>query len=325
MPHRLVTLILTLCVIAAACGDDGGDDPAADPADDTTTSTTEVEADGAEEPLPDNLADLVGPSPGLDPGAAQQWYLDREVERQEALVACMDEAGFEYVPVDPAELSESPWDADIPWESDEWVATYGFGASTLRYPSSVLGPDLVGYDDQPDDAEPHPNQVYVQGLPEDEQEAWSAARTDCDARAWQDSQSENLAAAFNERFADELAAMYDAVRDDPRYQQILEDVRACVRETGVEYVDHETTLNAIEERLAPLDPVIADGTLDEATRAELAAIQQEEIAVATAVADCDGRFLSDNPDYQALLAEHEAEFIAEHEDQLRDFLSQADA
>ena len=70
-----------------------------------------------------------------------------------------------------------------------------------------------------------------------------------------------------------------------------------------------------------LRPDVPYALFDDAVRTELAAIQQEEVAVATAVADCDGRFLSDNPAYRELLAEHEADFIAEHEDELRDFLA----
>lgn len=321
MPRRLLTLALTLCVLAAACGDDdGGDEPAAEPGDATTTSS----ADGAaEEPLPDSLQELVGPVPGLDPVAAQQWYIDREAERQEAMVACMDEAGFEYVPSDPAEQAEPPWDTDIEWESDEWVETYGFGASTLRYPASVVGPDLVGYPDTEDESEPHPNQVYVEGLSEEDQQAWGAARSDCDASTWRDSQATNLAAAFNERFSTEITEMYEALRDDPRYDEVLDEIRSCVAAAGIDYEDHETTLNAIEERLVPLDDAVLGGNLDDGVRTELAAIQQEEIAVATAVADCDGRFLSDNPAYRELLAEHEADFITQHEDELRDFLADA--
>lgn len=321
MPHRLVVIILALCVVAASCGDDDGTDPGAE-GEDTTTSTT-TEGGDEEEPLPTSLAELVGPVPSMDAGAAQQWYLDREVERQEAMAECMADAGFEYVPIDPAELSETPWSAEIEWESSEWVETYGFGASTLRFPQAVVGPTLVGYTDPANDAEPHPNQVYVDGLSEEDREAWSAALSDCDSSTWSSSQSENLAAAFNERFSQEITAMYDEMRDDPRYEDIHAEVRSCVSEAGFDYVDHETFLNDIEARLAPLDEEARQGALSPAAIEELGRIQADEIAVATAVDDCGGRFLSENPAYQDLVAEYEASFIAEHEDALRDFLAEA--
>jgi hypothetical protein len=320
MPYRIGTLLVAVCILAAACGDDGGE-PAAD--DDTSTTTAPTDDGGSgEDPLPTTLAELLGPAPSLDAGAAQQWYLDREVERQEAMVECMAEAGFDYVPIDPAELADSPWSAEIPWESEEWVGTYGFGASTLRYPQSTVGPDLVGYVDVAEETEPHPNQTYVAGLSADEQAGWTAALNDCDADTWESSQSENLAAAFNEQFGAEVTAMYDALAADPRYEQVHADVQACVQQAGFDYVDHETTLNAIEARLVPLDEQASTGALSPEALAELAAIQSDEVAVATAVADCGGRFLSENADYQDLVAEYEAAFIAEHEEALRAFLDE---
>lgn len=322
MPIRSAVLVLVLCLLAAACGDDGGDPSADEPGTTSTTVDGGGDGDGEGDPLPTSLADLLGPSPGLDAGAAQQWYLDREVERQESMVACMAEAGFEYVPIDPAELSESPWAAEIEWESDEWVRTYGFGASTLRYPQSLVGPDLVGYVDEQAEPEPHPNQTYVAGLSADEQAAWSAALNDCDASTWASSQSENLAAAFNERFATEITAMYDALAADPRYQAVHDDVRECVRTAGFDYTDHESALAAIEERLVPLDDAASSGVLSGEQLATLGSIQADEVALAVAVDECGGRFLSENADYQALVAEYEADFIAAHDEALREFLAQ---
>lgn len=321
--RRGLAAALALSLGVAACTGGGGDDADEDRPDEPTSTSTSTSI-AEEVPLPDSLAELVGPVPGLDPGAAQQWYLEREVERQEAMVACMADAGFEYTPIDPAELSEAPWDAQIQWSSEEWVRTYGFGVSTLRYPRSALGPDLVGYVDDAADDEPHPDDVYLESLSEDDRSAWHDAQTDCDSRTWQDSRAENLAAAFNQRFSSEITEMYGDLRDDPRYQQILDGIRSCVDEAGVDYTDHETTLTSIEERLAPVDEAVRTGDLDETARAELAAVQQDEIAVATVVDECGGRFLSDHPAYRDLLSEYESEFIEQHAEELRDFLSQAD-
>lgn len=320
MPHRLAAIVLVLLVAVAACGDDDGSSTAT--ADDGSTTTPTAPA-GGDEPLPSSFAELVGPLPSLDPVAAQQWYLDREAERQEAIAACMADVDAEYVPVDPAEVADAPWSTDVEWASSEWVHTYGFGASTLRFPQSLVGPDLVGFPDEEDDVAPHPNQVHVEALSPEERERWESAYADCDTTTWASSQAQNLAAAFNERFAAELTAMHDALRADARYVSVQADVQACVAAAGVDHVDHESTLADIEARLAPLDEAAMTDGLSADDLAELATIQADEIAVATAVDECGGRFLSANAAYAELVGEYESAFITEHQDALRDFLGDA--
>ena len=83
---------------------------------------------------------------------------------------CMAEKGFEYIPQNPSDFMffGGPPGQDLEPGSTAWIAKYGFGISTQRFPQSMIG-DLVGIPDDmamgPGEIN-DPNQEYVEGLSE---------------------------------------------------------------------------------------------------------------------------------------------------------------
>lgn len=113
-------------------------------------------------------------APLTDPTAAEARFAQQDKARQDAIAACMKDQGFTYVPV--ATEASATSDGGLEYGTEAWVARYGFGISTLRWPQSAVGPDLIGYDDTAsgftgDD----PNQDIVDGLTPPEQQAYYAA------------------------------------------------------------------------------------------------------------------------------------------------------
>jgi predicted small lipoprotein YifL len=156
--------------------------------------------------------------------------------------------------------------------------------------------------------------------------------------------------AFYEEFSDELEAMYERVQADPRMAELDAAWSACMSDQGYDYesptVMYETVYEDFQARVDAIvgpnggyvDP-FAGWTEEEITAfyeektqeeidaffakarskppeydtAALSALQEEEIALAVAAAQCQKDY---DERYQEVNAEYEAEFIAANRDAL---------
>lgn len=211
-----------------------------------------------------------------------------QIEVNERVTACMAAEGFEWLPnpqemqmMDVAEAADG-----LEWGSDEWVAKYGFGISTMAFPQSTVGADLVGSnDDYVQDVEEgaDPNQEYVENLSDSEREAFYAALHGDDRGPDIDPSTmteEEIEAAVDEYYADyvptgcmneaqeeimgfggpgyfqefqdELETMYEQIQDDPRVTEFEQEIAACVADKGLSYSDMQSLYEDLEKRMEPL-------------------------------------------------------------------------
>lgn len=167
---RLLAFTCVAGLALSGCGGDGGEGQ-----DDGTTDsgTTGQASDDGEELSP--LEEYMGENSGFASGGRMTVAIssgdlseeDRQRMRQvEELVAtCMEEAGFEYVPVDPfgGETKDDPFADAFALPPDEFAREYGYGMTTLMDP------------DGPDEEVTDPNQEIRDGLSEGALEAYNQA------------------------------------------------------------------------------------------------------------------------------------------------------
>lgn len=195
-------------------------------------------------------------------------------EREEALAACMAEAGFVYHPTAwvPPEAGVDPT-----W-NEEYVTTYGYGITT--------DPPVV-------EREPTPNEEYLASLSPAAREAYGMALNGttnpalandggCYARlAELDSDNGQPVPALVQQIWEEIARRTEQkVDSDPRTVAARERISDCVADAGGEPYDvtQDSAASQVEERVAALGEAPGGE--------ELAALQRWEIAVATAEFTC---------------------------------------
>jgi hypothetical protein len=264
---RWITVLLVPVLAATACGSDG---------DGTDASET------APSPIAEFLGEEAGPP---DDETFRQEILDEEQARQEAIAACMQEEGFDYVAYVPdGDAFFGAGDGDVAWGSEEWVARYGFGITTLWFTQEEVGPGLTGSDDSGFDelmAE-DPNQQIFEGLSESEQDAYQVALygdlgqqgvvdqtmddeeaeaqreeialepAGCQGEAFADSASFD----FYRDFGDELEELYQRVESDPRIIEAMQDVSECVAGQGLEFTSMDDVRARFDEHLEAIDAAV---------------------------------------------------------------------
>lgn len=147
IPLRSATAGLLLVALVGCSGDPGtaADDPAA--------------SGSAAEPQPSPLDEFLG---GARTGDQQEADRQVQLEVEAAVATCMQEAGFEYTPVDPEQLMGGFVSfSDTDQRDPEWVSRYGYGISTM----DLQAPDLS------DD----PNNARVEAMTEAERTAYFEA------------------------------------------------------------------------------------------------------------------------------------------------------
>lgn len=295
---------------------------------------------------PETLADLLGPAfDPSDPQAAQAYYLDQERSIQEAIRACMAEAGFEYVPVEwPA--GEIPADASA---EEEVVRTRGFGITTwFGTGTGFVDPGMEQWDD--------PNRAIQASLGADQLQAYRRARygvpdevppsTDvdpatgdqvdvvtgfgsgCEGRAYE------AAYGDQERIFEELEPAFaelDArIESDPRIDDLRRAWSECMASAGFDHRDRRAMLEegvaGLQRRMEEIvgtdafeswTPEQVERFLAEEAGPDVASriedLQSEEIALAVADLGCS----RDHEEaYARVSAEYEDEFIDAHRELL---------
>jgi len=259
--------------VATACGSSDSTSEALTGVGERPTSFEDLEQQSP-------LGDFLGFSFGQDDEMNERF---EEMGREAGRITqqCMAEQGFEYIPENEAIISFNDTVDELPYFSDEWVAKYGFGISTQRFPQSMVG-DLVGFDGPDFFSNPQeftdPNEEYVSSLSPGEAEAYYEAlygfsqgspfdvveEDDFDFEP-SGCQSEGFDAAFDDGpigdidnfFTEFSGAMEDLDRRtlaDPRVVEFNDAVGTCVSEAGLVWVDQEELWGRWESRLNEIQP-----------------------------------------------------------------------
>ncbi len=294
--RRLAMVVPVVMIVASACGgSDAGSDTAAETGEGIVSSP---------------IAEFLGYDTAQlnDPQASQAKFNEDERARQELIAACMKEQGFDYIPVDPSQYSAFSSAGAEEYGSDEWVAKYGFGITTQRWPQSSVGPNLIGYDDAAMNEQStvtDPNQAVVEKMSPEEQPAYYAALygdqasmagdetvseeeatattavaadlsgelSGCQGKAYAESGDQSN--AFYQEFSDELDAMYQRAQNDPRIVEVEKKVSDCVAGKGLQYVNSEELYTSFETDLSAIDEMIQPAA--ELSEEEMAKMSPEEL------------------------------------------------
>ncbi|SDU38676.1 hypothetical protein [Jiangella alkaliphila] len=138
---RLLAFACVAGLVLTGCGDDDGSGGQ----NDGTNGDSADQAGDGEELSP--LEEYMGENSGFAGGgrmtvALSAGDMDEEQRQQmrqveELVAACMQEAGFEYVPVDPfgGDTGEDPFAEAYALPPDEFAREYGYGMTTLMDPN----------------------------------------------------------------------------------------------------------------------------------------------------------------------------------------------
>jgi hypothetical protein len=210
-------------------------------------------------------------------------------DTEAAIAACMSDAGFEYVPIDPVTFREAMSSlAAVPGLSDEeFVSQYGYGFSTLPPVQSF------GAGDE--------NRQIFEDLSEQDKVAYERELWGDNTEATFVFMLENedfegaggcTKAAIEEVFTEEqrnpnFENPFDLqVEQDPRYQAAIEEWSACMAEAGYDYESPEDAEDELLERYNDLTRGAPPETLEGADQEALAELQGEERAIAGADLVC---------------------------------------
>jgi hypothetical protein len=231
-------------------------------------------------------------------GLSEEQFVDH-VERTQALIArCMNEAGFEYIPVDvkTVEAAQARVRRDPGYTRRSYKEKWGLGVTT-RFDKPVRDVGLG------------PNLRIWKSLPKADQEAY--ART-----LWGDDPTADFVFAFDEEdFSDtggctrkavaqvftpaQLKGTYVNPKDvlidkDPRIVEAHGKWSQCMRSRGYNYKwDQDEIIDEYGERLDELLDGDDPQTLTGQRAAALRKLQQEEIAVSLADYECEVKYADD--------------------------------
>lgn len=295
-PIPVLVPVLALALLVSACGSDG-------------SAGTE-----AESPLAEFLGEETfgfGFDIDIDDPATQARLAQDEQERQERVVACMSEQGFEYIPQEQSSFDFASFNDGLDYDSREYAEKYGFGITTQHFPQETVGPDLVGYDDSvfDDIADQDANQEIVDSMDTATQDAYYEAlygaepelEFDFDPETATDEELEQMEDAFAmapqgcfgeaydsgrlnqfyNTFEDEIEAMYEAIEADPRIVEANQDIEDCVADSGYEFSMANGGYGDIYDRFAPrLDEVNAESSgfgFDNLTEEDFETMSEDEL------------------------------------------------
>src|SRR5665647_915933 len=305
---RLLLVVLVVAGLLAGCAasDGPGPTPSSESAQDgqPTTSPSAAPATSSEE----DLLNLFSDGQQL----TDEQTLAQVREFQEGIARCMREAGFEYIPDVPDQLSSG----DDSW-NEEYAATYGFGISIETAPTAPLVPD--------------PNADYVASLSEQGREAYrialegkppdsetppdtSPAALGCYVTVSEQTDAgerppetptlvQDLWMEISENWARKLES-------GPRMTDAAEAVVACVVDAGGSPFDPLVGESAYDQVDRAYQELIAGGEPSEAARAQF---QQWERDVAAAEYRCSAEMIQTA---DAIYAESVREVVGPHRAEL---------
>jgi hypothetical protein len=264
----VAALMIPLNLATAGAPDDSGpstSDPVASPPDGDGQSSGPPPGD------PEFQVDMIL---GLVPEDEMQDYWNEQGDRQQlAIQACMNEAGFEYVPENPEDMIFVDPLAEL--SPLEYAEQWGFGVYTMMDPESspysVVSEDFVW-----------PNQEVVDGLTAAEQNAWFEVNNRCSTDAYTDEDPFR-----NPMVQQAIEDFYTEVESDPRVRSAVEAWRACMEAAGHPFASQDDMYEEMYDsdkqdqfwESEAWEP-------DSADHAEWQSMVEREIGIAVANAEC---------------------------------------
>ncbi len=249
----------------------------------------------AAEPAPEEAREGPGPlsailmSGGMEGDDAAS-VIAEMTTREEAVAACMHEAGFSYAPQipQPDQVTFHPEDAEV-LGPVEFAERYGYG---MWYPPDNGGGIEFAMTEDPEHA------AYLASMSETEAAAYETAlwgpvteegadgsvtrEGGCRDRWSEPPGRDEAERAYLRGVAEEMYAFFDTLAEDPAFDDLNRDWSACLREAGYTFARPEA---AQAEAMATFEAAIAAANY-QLTAAMLAEHGPEEIALATADARC---------------------------------------
>ena len=228
----------------------------------------------------------------------------------------MNSQGFDYVPVDPV-AQQAALVGSRQLSEDEFNQQYGYGITTLyeqRLRQAVAGPnakirDALGPVDQA---------AYDRALYGDDPTATFAVALDTGdftrlGGCLEEATSEVFGGAGRlQTLTSKLDDLDERILADARVVDAIKDWSTCMRRAGYELSSQEdvdTTLQSkLEAIVGPTDDpgTIASGSLPDADRAALQALQREEVDMVKTDIACEEKFVTSVE--EKVRAEYEREF-----------------
>jgi hypothetical protein len=244
----------------------------------------------------------------------EQRFIEQQRRVEELVRECMAREGFDYVPMDPAQMVGS-----FPGEGltgREFAEQYGYGMSTTYEESMDASDEFVD-----------PNADQLEGMSEQERTAWEEAlwgdMTEMPPPAEGDDgevvvdgfgggcQGEASEGVFGDPQSDEFTQLFDdyqeALEGDRRYRDAVDTWRDCMTGEGYDFTEPEDAFEAVDQRMQEIyeatDPTAGMSedeiaaltpeqmedlwsSVPEPDPELLAEVQEFEIAVAVADYDC---------------------------------------
>ncbi|MFI2755140.1 hypothetical protein ACGIF2_17050 [Cellulomonas sp. P22] len=222
-------------------------------------------------------------------------YEKLQVEQENIIAACMQEAGFEYLPQEYSNVS-NPWDEDE-WGTEEFAQKYGYGYSSGS--ESEDGEEAAQVD---------PNADYVAAMSESEQAAywealwgpqqpepvdeeaevtWDWTTAGCYGKASNETYGSANSAYEDPAFVElqeEIGRMYEKISNDPKLTALDAEWSDCMNEAGFDFAKVPEAAASISDAYSALwESADPDGGTDKAAET---ALREKEMATAIADAKC---------------------------------------
>jgi hypothetical protein len=254
---------------------------------------------------------------------------DAQTREREALITtCMQEQGFEYVPMDPASDGSYTVEEDedapvVDWDSEEYAATEGYGVFTYDEEDQPVDEGAEEYVD--------PNEDYVAAMSETERTAFYEAlygpSVPFDEDAPEEAVEYDWTTAGCSGAADHEVAG-DQPYDDPAFSSLMEEMDGLYEEAAADPAmaaldaawsgcmadagfpgfarQPDAAQSIYDEQNSLYESAGADGEYVEPEAAVMAELEEQELETAVADARC-----REEVDYRA--EEQEIRFALEQE------------
>lgn len=238
----------------------------------------------------------------------------RQHRVEELIRDCMKAAGFEYTPVDPV-AADAALLGSATLAEDEFTRQFGYGIATLyeRRAARVADPNRAIRDA----LSPADRAAYDRTLRGENQDATFREAVDsgdfsrlggCTARAAEQAFG---GAGVLTTLIDKLDDLDRRIDNDQRMVTARRNWVTCMRDQGYDFTEPDDIDRHLQDRLAAIVGDEAGGDFD---RAALAALGQEEVALAKADYGCEDDVIG--PVEDEVRPEYESRFRAENADLL---------
>lgn len=226
----------------------------------------------------------------------------RRVDAVESLIAtCMNDAGFEYIPVDYATARMAMDSNSKPsgMNGDEFRAQFGYGITTqfagaesqavmgmgeqnIRIRNGLSTADLAAYNRALYGE--NPSATFVVSIDDENfSQTGGCTRTAVEQVFTPDE--------LGPGFVNYQNAEGARVEQDPRVIAANKDWAACMRDAGYSYDNSDAIKTDLANRLDAITGGVAPDTLSADAQASLTALQGEELAIAAADHQCNVEFV----------------------------------